>query len=197
MDQVNLNPSPARFYNVRCRGGLLSAENPMSENLVICPDCGGVIGAKTASEHGQPCTCYQTATSAPAGKATTADSSKKICVSCGKDVTHAKRAKDSLGYWCLECDAKDKLRQKPSGTPCPGCGRLVKDSALVEVDGRRICVLCRESERQETIRKARIAGAPTKEFRREEVRSITIMVGVLIFLIVLGVLGWFHLIPHI
>ena len=169
----------------------------MADNLVICPDCGGVIGATAATEHGQPCICYQTATSVTTGKSTTADTSRKVCVSCGKDVTHAKRAKDSLGYWCFECHAKDKLRQKPTGTPCPGCGRLVKDSALVEVDGRRVCVLCREAERQDKARKARVSGAPTKEFKREEIRNLYIMVAVLIFLLVLGALGWFHLIPHI
>jgi DNA-directed RNA polymerase subunit RPC12/RpoP len=167
----------------------------MSENIVICPDCGGVIGATAASEHGKPCTCYKSVSTAKA--TTTAEPVRKICVSCGKDVTHEKRAKDSLGYWCMECHAKDKARQKPIGTPCPECGRLVKDSALVEVEGKRICVLCRESRRQETLRKARLKGAPTQEYHRQEIKSLYIMVGVLILLVILGVLGHFGLIPYI
>jgi DNA-directed RNA polymerase subunit RPC12/RpoP len=167
----------------------------MSENLVICPDCGGVVGATTASEKGPPCTCYKTVTTAKPAKPD--EPSRKICVSCGKDVTHEKRAKDSLGYWCYECHEKDKLRQKPTGTRCPECGRLVKDSALVDVEGKRVCVLCRESLRQETLRKARLAGAPSKEFRREEIKNIYLMVGILIVLIILGALGYYHLIPHI
>jgi DNA-directed RNA polymerase subunit RPC12/RpoP len=160
----------------------------MSDNLVICPECGGVVGATAASEHGQPCSCYKTVTTA---KHEAADSVKKICVSCGKDVTHEKRAKDSLGYWCYECHTRDKARQKPTGTPCPGCGRLVKDSALVEVNGRRVCVLCREAERQEVQHQARLKGAPTKEFRKEEIKNLYLMVGILIVLLILGAMGYF------
>src|SRR5436309_2393163 len=67
---------------------------------LLCPDCGGVVGATETTEAGPPCTCFTSSSSdtavdmpSPAGEKQEA----KICVLCGKDVTGHRRLKDSRG----------------------------------------------------------------------------------------------------
>jgi hypothetical protein len=99
---------------------------------VICPDCGGVIGGdpngpRPVCQCGMNLTMDDTeveaqpppppaSSSAPAAVSVAGEEKKKICCVCGKDVTHAKRARDARGYWCYECHRAD-LRKERAAKP--------------------------------------------------------------------------------
>src|SRR4051812_10898161 len=100
---------------------------------LICPDCGGIIGATDTDAEGRgPCTCLRDngrvngssndlssdtvsipvppAAQTPANPlissdsaTATSESAAKFCIKCGKDVTGHRRVKDSRGYMCYAC----------------------------------------------------------------------------------------------
>ena len=92
---------------------------------LICPDCGGIIGGdendsrpkcQCASELTMDDTEVEPLPLAPAAEEPVAPPKpKKICWKCGKDVTHAKRAKDDKGYWCYDCHKADKEASRGTG----------------------------------------------------------------------------------
>src|SRR5690554_3339489 len=105
---------------------------------LLCPDCGGVIGEAT-SETDVPCTClhkpsadeqaYSRVTRGgddepSSADAPTAGESHKTCRICGKDVTGAKRYRDTLGYWCVDCHQREKRQRMAGQLRCTGCGRM-------------------------------------------------------------------------
>src|SRR5580700_1127770 len=134
----------------------------MSTEL-ICPDCGGIIGAE-ASDAGRACTCFATSATATADVPTTPapieiapaeDASSdtvverveespkaKVCCQCGKDLTGHRRLRDSRGYWCYACHKLDKEANKPKGVACAGCGRIVPEAALGDYEGQQMCGPC-------------------------------------------------------
>src|ERR1700733_12787933 len=96
---------------------------------LICPDCGGIVGAREATDEGQPCTCFiesanaarpgmVTATSvpdlSPAAMSPTGEV-QKICIKCGLDITHKGRIKDSRGYMCVACSKEEAEATKVKG----------------------------------------------------------------------------------
>jgi len=73
--------------------------------------------------------------------------SAKKCVNCHKDVTHAKRMKDSSGrYWCVNCGTADqKKKAAASGGNMRQLSRAVSGDQIVE-DGsfQNLCRLHEE-----------------------------------------------------
>ena len=120
-----------------------------------CPDCGGVVGG-TNTPGAKTCTCFAHApgatavADAPISAPPTADektatrggsSGKKLCRSCGKNLSGHKRFRTSKGYLCAECDA-DERANAPTLIPCFECKRRVKASALVAYRGNQVCKRC-------------------------------------------------------
>jgi hypothetical protein len=133
---------------------------------LICPDCGGVIGGdETDSRPRCQCQVELALTSddtevdaqavvadvpaaegaAPAAPPA-APKKLKLCCKCGKDVTNAKRARDTRGYWCWDCHRADLRRERGLEKPrarCPQCGRLVPADSITTYHGNTLCTKCR------------------------------------------------------
>ena len=129
---------------------------------LICPDCGGLIGGEEDDPR-RRCTCEQNGSPddtevdaqppidvAPAPEpAKPGAGPKKICCICGKDVTHAKRAKDERGYWCYDCHKADKAAKRGDTSPrarCPECGRMVPADSITIYHGHSLCAKCRSEQ---------------------------------------------------
>lgn len=78
----------------------------------------------------------------------TSSDSRKLCVSCGKDVTSAKRMKDSEGrYWCVDCGEADLQRKRLAGISagggaCDVCGDQYPAGKLTQFGDQRLCASC-------------------------------------------------------
>ena len=70
--------------------------------------------------------------------------SAKKCVNCHKDVTHAKRMKDSSGrYWCVNCGTADqKKKAAASGEICASCRERYPATKLSKMGASKICAGC-------------------------------------------------------
>ena len=69
--------------------------------------------------------------------------SDKRCVNCKKDVTGAKRMKDSSGqYWCIKCGQADQAKKGQSGVACGKCGDRYPADKLARYGAERICPGC-------------------------------------------------------
>lgn len=75
----------------------------------------------------------------------------KLCVKCGKDVTHDKRMKDSHGkYWCVTCGKSD-TEQKHHRLPCADCRGKYDPGELTEAEnGEQVCSACLKGRRATT-----------------------------------------------
>jgi ssDNA-binding Zn-finger/Zn-ribbon topoisomerase 1 len=157
--------------------------------VLICPDCGGVIGATEPSEHGKPCVCSRAEassdTSVMGGKVAVV----KYCCQCGKDLTGKKRLRDSAGYWCYDCHKADQAAHRGEGEHCADCGRLVLPAALSDYSGLRICQSCRSARNQ--------AGKDSRKFQRVQTGAyaaydrtkLFIWVGLVALLLLIIILG--------
>jgi hypothetical protein len=115
---------------------------------IICPECGGIIGASPGGdEGGSPCTCSASSSTfdVPTGFV------GKLCVNCGINITNAKRLKDKEGnYWCAACALENSRKKKEAaikagggGVICPDCcGRFPRDS-MFRAGADLICQACR------------------------------------------------------
>jgi ribosomal protein L34E len=194
----------------------------MSTEL-ICPDCGGVIGAD-ASEVGRACTCFS-ANSAATEVATKTDVAPieiasieaastddvsgdtvverveeapkaKVCCQCGKDLNGHRRLRDSRGYWCYACHKLDKEANKPKGVACADCGRIVPEAALGEYEGRQICGACRSEHKDLAKEQRRLSPVKTTahdEMAKKSLLWVLAVVGVLLIIILLRT---FRIIGH-
>jgi hypothetical protein len=168
----------------------------MSDDM-LCPDCGGIIGAKVTTDAGRPCTCFGPVDEAAAvGTATAPASGEKVCWKCGKDVSNSKRAKDSNGYWCYECHKQDRIVTKPQGARCADCGRQVKESALFDYGGLQICTLCKSARDEVTKREKKYrAGVDSATFKQADRRTLVVMLCIVAILGGIIVLHqWLHVI---
>src|SRR5947207_14153959 len=97
----------------------------MANDVLLCPDCGGVIGATASSGH--PCTCFSAedlATIDPTGATQAKEGTvveAKICVVCGKDCAGHRRFKDSRGYICYACNKSQKSQELGKDGVCTQC----------------------------------------------------------------------------
>ncbi len=68
----------------------------------------------------------------------------KHCIKCHKDVTGAKRMKDSKGqYWCHDCGSKEEASRTSSlFQKCPGCGNPTHATKFVRVRETYLCESC-------------------------------------------------------
>jgi DNA-directed RNA polymerase subunit RPC12/RpoP len=187
------------------------------ENVVYCPECGGVVGATVASEAGQPCKCFEglprkkaapveeatmeqadapaddaSPSAAPGDASSVQPKPQKICILCGKDVSGHRRLKDSRGYRCLECAKKEELANKVQGVRCPRCGRTVKEETIAELNGERMCQRClreqRELTRPGSKRFRKIDDQHFERSHKKQVIVLSVIALVLAFFIVLSLL---------
>ena len=115
---------------------------------------------------------------------------RKLCCSCGADVTHKKRMKDSGGtYWCYECGVADSRGKRDrEGTACPDCHVKFAPSQLTDADGTKVCVACYAKRKMSAKRTAnRIAAVAAHDKQTAEKRKV-----ILAFLGALGLLGGFY-----
>jgi DNA-directed RNA polymerase subunit RPC12/RpoP len=174
---------------------------------IICPDCGGIVGATERTPEGVPCTCFQSyqVKDSPAPAHEEEDAAKthlldaptrkqKICCMCGKDVSGKKRLRDSLGYWCMDCHRADQKKRKPVGIPCPKCGRIVKPETIVVEDNQKMCSRCyRELLDERRPGAKRFRAISFKAYDQQERIRLLILFGIffaLLLIILLKAMGW-------
>lgn len=160
--------------------------------VIHCPECGGVVGAKTTTEHGPPCICFteESGVNDTAADDFAPQKAVKMCVKCGKDLTGRKRLKDSHGYWCVDCHKADVAEKAPKGVPCPECKRVVPPESLISVDGVKMCARCVRQKRelkQAGSKKYRALDAT--HFEKAEKNKLWIMVGILVVLALFALYG--------
>ncbi len=149
-------------------------------DVIRCPDCGGVVGATSVTEHGHPCRCFADRpkpklkplpidlapdptpgvvdsvidsvidSSTLSSPSDEARQTEKLCHACGKNVSGHRRLKDSRGYICLDCAKKEQKETKIKGVKCPKCFRVVKAQTISKLDGQRMCVRCLREARELT-----------------------------------------------
>jgi DNA-directed RNA polymerase subunit RPC12/RpoP len=188
---------------------------------LICPDCGGVVGATETTEAGPPCKCF---TAPPVHEAvgdavdhagnplgdptdqseTVADAPSlpveqvapaKICRICKKDVSGEKRVKDRLGYYCLPCAKEEEKKEHQGRVRCRACGRLVKEENLILYEGTKMCSTCHK-ERID-LQKAEIKRMGFKAARtRAEIQKMYGMIAALIVLSLFMAYGAYRLVHH-
>lgn len=155
---------------------------------IICPDCGGVVGAIESTEEGDPCRCF-VGSSKPSSDAGDTDSSgpaapppvSKICRICGKDTAGQKRVRDHTGYACYECDKQEQKALNHGRVRCRSCGHLHKEELLTEYEGRRICKTCLDEKN--AAKKAKMARMGFQGARkRTEAKQVVKLALVLIIL---------------
>ncbi|HTL31236.1 MAG TPA: hypothetical protein VL282_18535 [Tepidisphaeraceae bacterium] len=176
---------------------------------IICPDCGGIVGATERTAEGVPCTCFQSYkvkdapadTDALAGADPSAthliDAPKlkgKFCCMCGKDVSGKKRLRDSLGYWCMDCHRADQKKRKPVGVPCPKCGRIVKPETIIVEEDQKMCSRCyREILDERRPGQKRFRTISFKAYDQQERVRLLVLFGIffaLLLIILLKAMGW-------
>lgn len=173
----------------------------MSKNL-ICPDCGGIIGAVETTDEGHPCECFggtdhslsdtdriDSPVSASERAAAAAPVSK-ICFSCGADTTGHRRIKDSRGYQCYACAKEERRREVGDTVKCPECGRRGRQGTLREYDGRRICTRCVAHRRELKRKSARKLATKTYErHEKSQLKWLLLVLAVIGSIVALNVLG--------
>ena len=175
----------------------------MSKHL-LCPDCGGIIGATETTDEGHPCECFGGAgedrlsdtdridSPFPGGDPGTAAAVSKICFTCGNDTTGHRRIKDSRGYQCYPC-AKAERRQEVGDTvKCRECGRRVRERSLREYEGMKICGRCVEHHRD--VKKKSVRKVATHSFERHERKQLKWLLLFFAVLITIVLLNWFNVI---
>jgi predicted RNA-binding Zn-ribbon protein involved in translation (DUF1610 family) len=84
--------------------------------------------------------------------ASTATSTSKVCVQCGRDVTGAQRMRDSQGkYWCIACGEADQRKKKHSeGAVCAGCSKTFAPSEMTAINLLPYCAKCAKRRKKAT-----------------------------------------------
>lgn len=167
---------------------------------MLCPDCGGVVGATETTSAGTPCSCFAGASSkedtAIDLPGISAPPQPKICALCGKDVSGHRRVKDSRGYVCYDCAKAEQLKERGGRVRCRSCGRLAKQETMVKTEsGSKICSRCNAEQikaRKQELRKLGIADARN----RFEKSRLLIFVAIAILLLGVIMLSWLRLLPR-
>jgi hypothetical protein len=173
----------------------------MSEEL-ICPDCGGVIGAEPGSGR-TPCRCFekrQTTAVAPVPAPTEplvpsgpepSSSGEKICRSCGKNLKGHRRLKDSRGYICVKCaEAEEAANDDPSLIPCPECARKLKIEGMTTYQGNVMCKRCAADMKELHKYKSPPPGLVNhKEFEKASLQKQLLYAGILLVIIAAAYFG--------
>jgi hypothetical protein len=173
---------------------------------IICPDCGGIVGATERSPEGVPCVCFQSYNVKTAARPSEDDDPSathlldapkpkgKICCMCGKDVSGKKRLRDSLGYWCMDCHRADQKKHKPQGVGCPKCGRIVKPETIIVEENQKMCSRCyRELLDERRPGNKRFRTISFKAYDQQERIRLLVLFGIffaLLLIILLKAIGW-------
>jgi hypothetical protein len=174
-------------------------------DLLVCPDCGGLIGATETIDQGRPCTCYKRAPASHSSEPAGADTSVmgqvvakgKVCCRCGTDLKGKKRLRDSLGYWCVECHRADQAANAPKGVRCADCGRVVAEAALTEYDGIRICVKCLEDRKELAKRRRRFGKVDDRHYEEHDRKRLILFLCIFAFLLAIIILQKFHVLKSL
>jgi hypothetical protein len=176
---------------------------------VICPECGGVVGATGVDSQGRgPCTCFKDSPSryaastaannntgnggnggdpsdtvsipSPTPSRDIIDSRQKFCIVCGRDVAGHRRVKDSRGYLCYDC-AKAEIANEKAGTiPCAECGRRVKEGGIFDYNSIKICRKCFDDHKE--AQKKAVRKISTEHYDAHERRGLFILLAVFVVL---------------
>jgi DNA-directed RNA polymerase subunit RPC12/RpoP len=91
------------------------------------------------------CTCTKSGDSTATA---TAEHPTKVkrCATCGKDVTHEKRMKDSATgkYWCYDCGIKQP-GAKEQAALCPLCKKAMSIHSMYRHEDHYICQTCHDA----------------------------------------------------
>ena len=159
---------------------------------LTCPDCGGVLGSPEPGV--STCTCFKSESFAqPSVEQSLSDTHpvetlSKVCFKCGADVAGKKRYKDSRGYMCAECNKAEIAAEKAGTAQCAECGRRVKEAALTEFRGMRICKLCIVALRDADKKKVKLVSG--KNFEAQDRKTLKILI--VIMLILAGFMIYSH-----
>lgn len=165
----------------------------MSDESLICPECGGIIGAKTTTEQGAPCKCGKAAGADDSAVMAATNSAAKVCCKCGKDLSHEKRLRDSDGYWCVACHKEDQRLKSAKGVACADCGRIVPEAALMRYEGLLICSKCRFDRSEAAKHKKKFSGKlDDKHFQEANKKGMLLLLGILGALILVIILSKLH-----
>jgi hypothetical protein len=173
----------------------------MIEDALLCPDCGGVVGASQRTEAGAPCTCFSSARKGPAdtdivpspdSPEFSAALTEKRCRICGMDVAGRRRVKDPSGYYCYDCYKAEERRLHEGRVRCRACGRLAKEGVLTEYEGIRMCPQCLEERKELHKQRVQRIGIVTtqKRYEKRQVLALCIAAVVLLLIIFLGRMHW-------
>jgi DNA-directed RNA polymerase subunit RPC12/RpoP len=171
---------------------------------LVCPDCGGVVGATETTEAGPPCRCFvsdnvsksETVADVPPPVEAPPVPAAKVCRICGKDVSGEKRVKDHAGYYCVPCAKEEEKKEHQGRVRCRVCGHLVKEENLTLYEGTKMCPKC-QRERVE-LQKQQIKRIGFKAARtRAELQQIYMMLAALgVLLVIMAYGGWKLLHSH-
>jgi hypothetical protein len=164
---------------------------------LTCPDCGGVLGPAEPGE--SACSCFTSASYAQMrpdqsdpdqslSDTQPVETLTKTCCKCGADVAGKKRYKDSRGYLCADCNRAEVEAEKAGTTLCPECGRRVKEAALTDFRGMRICKLCVAELRDADKKKIKVIGG--KNYETNEKKTLKVLIAIALVLLVFMVLGY-------
>ncbi len=163
---------------------------------LLCPDCGGVVGATESTEAGFPCKCFVPDPSAKfeetaVGEPAPVEAPKlKLCRLCSKDLAGHRRLKDSLGYLCYECAKAEEKRELGDRVRCRVCGHLVKETSITDYEGTKMCSKCygeRMDLKKQQIKRIGIRSARTRA-ELSQLQKWLVIGGVLLGVILLSTL---------
>jgi hypothetical protein len=122
--------------------------------------------------------------------ASTASSSTKVCVQCGRDVTGAQRMRDSQGkYWCIACGEADQRKRKGSeGVTCAGCSKTFPQTAITNVNMLPYCMKC--AKRRKSASRESIFSRISASSDQVDKKRLFLMIGFLVVLAAVSVFIW-------
>ncbi len=164
------------------------------DEKILCPDCGGVVGATETTEDGPPCSCFSNVSRVDTAVAmpSPALQPEKHCVICGRDVAGHRRIKDSRGYICYNCAKEERRREIGDRVRCSVCGRLVKQSVAIDYETTKMCPQCHQERlklQKGQIKRAGITAAHSQHERKR--LYLLLAVGGALLLVI--ILNHFHL----
>jgi DNA-directed RNA polymerase subunit RPC12/RpoP len=118
---------------------------------------------------------------------------QKICITCGLDVTHKGRVKDSRGYMCVACSKAEAEATKIKGIRCADCGRKVPESGLFDYAGLKICQFCRDDRVKKAKHDRKFGTVGDKTYRENAKKQVYLLLGVVGVLLLIIVLHHFKL----
>jgi DNA-directed RNA polymerase subunit RPC12/RpoP len=183
------------------------AERLSSAAKVICPDCGGVVGAPGPGEVACDCRAepgVDALAESPDSNETKSDTVSiatpsmpdaaaveaiKPCAVCGRELAGHRRYKDSRGYVCPQCMKQEEGDKVAGKVSCPRCKRKVREAGIVTFNGRKMCRSCQLSLQES--KKVLVHKVASKNYDSQEKRTVFILLGVVGVLVIFMILSLF------